>query len=318
MSTIQIFEYDDRYRSSCIHLLKNTFPGESDEETFKWRFESAEAGKPLIICAGDGDAVVSFNSWIEWKFALNDIIYSGYQSGESATEPTYRGRGILARILKHADELAVDRGIEFLFGFPSDMIYRTFYGAGYIPIGILKYRLRFINPVGKTEENVEASDIREYCFEHLMDRKKVSPVIDPDYLVWRYRKNTKKYDLVKYSENNNVAVFILRRARYVNKRYNVSCNEVLLLDCMFSTFNDLFISNAFRHVDSVYRRKAVWIKAFFSENCDRGRALSPHFHVILGSRYETLCVKAIRKKLNNSQLFNHNHWDVTPHILDCF
>lgn len=62
MNDIKIKEFSSDDKESSIELLKSTFPGVSNEETFKWRYESYEKLKPLIIIAKAGEKVVSYVS----------------------------------------------------------------------------------------------------------------------------------------------------------------------------------------------------------------------------------------------------------------
>jgi GNAT superfamily N-acetyltransferase len=316
MLNIVTSEYYSADKTSCIKLLKNIFPGTSDEVTFQWRFESSLRHQPIMICAKDQDKVVSFNSWLPWEFVYKNKIFLGYQSGESATYPEYRRKGILGKVLRYADEIAQKRNADFLFGFPSPMIYNTFYKAGYYPVGILPYRLRLINPFGKATVSKTVYGFNDFPQHTIIEYNKITPVNDIDYFDWRYTKNPKSYSILKYTENNNEAIFILRPSIYYNTKYHIRLNELLLLDCHFTSYNEIFIRNAFKHIDKTYKHKASYLKGFINTNTDRGRAISQHFHLTIKSRHEIQCIKPIAKELDRSIFFNHNNWDLLPHIVD--
>jgi hypothetical protein len=316
MSKINISQYTPADRVSCIALLKTTFPGNSDENTFKWRFESNLLHAPIIICARDQNRVISFNSWLPWEFLYKDKTYLGYQSGESATYKEYRRKGIWSKVLNFADEIARENNSDFLFGFPSHMSYKSFYNAGYCPIGIFAYRLRLVNPLSSSIEEKTDKKVIKLSSDYPYERNKITPINNDTYFNWRYVNNTKRYLFLEYNENNNQAVFIVRPSEYINKRYHISVKEINLLDCNFTSYNEIFIRNAFKHIDKTFSRRALYIKSFISENTDRGRAIKKHFHVKLKSRFETLCVKPIRKNIEKSIFFNHNNWDILPHVID--
>lgn len=316
MSEIKIVEYSKADKSSCIELLKNIFPGASDENTFQWRFESNLRHSPILICAKDRDKVVSFNSWLPWEFVYGDKIYLGYQSGESGTYQEYRRRGIWGNVLSYMDEIVQKRNIDFLFGFPSHMSYSQFYKSGYYPIGIFPYHLRLFNPLGITIAEKTGFGFDETPKHIITEYNKITPITDADYFNWRYRKNPKSYSILKYTENNNQAIFILRLSTYYNKKYHIRIKELLLLDCHFTSYNEIFISNAFKHIDKTYRRKAAFLRGFIGDNTDRGRAISNFFHFKITSRFETLCIKPAAKEIDWSVFFNHNNWDILPHVVD--
>jgi GNAT superfamily N-acetyltransferase len=316
MPEFTISEYKKHDRNSCIDLLETTFPGTSDEHTFAWRFESKYRRPPLLLCAKDGDKVISFNSWIPWEFTYNNHVYSGYQSGESATDSNYRRRGIFGAVLTYAEQLARDRNIDFFFGFPSRLSYNAFYNAGYYPIGTFSYRVRIINPFKKYSKITSASKSDTLSLRALVQQGKLTPLVDRAYVEWRYFENPKTYEIVKYIENNNEAIFAIRNSKYYNKRYKIRISESLLLDCQFNSFNDIFIRNAFDYLDKLSFGKALYIRTFLNENTDRGRAISKHFHFRIKSMLETLIIKPINKSLASDVLFNYFNWEIMPHLKD--
>lgn len=316
MKQIEIVEYSSEYRSSCIDLLKRTFPGSSNEETFSWRYEREGTGRPLMVCAMDGDRVVSFNSWVEWRFQYRDLTYRAYQSGDSATDEQYRRMGIWGKILGLGEKIARERGIDFFFGFPSAMSYGGFYKTGYQRVGAFPFSFRLINPMLRSSEEIERDLHEEITHRSLMEKDKISPVTDPDYFHWRYLKGPRKYEIIRFSEESNDATFVVRMTVYLNKRFGISVPELSLIDCHFSSLNQPFLKKAFRHLDRLYSRKAFWVRTFFNENTDKGKAMSPYFHIRLKARFETLIVKAMKQDLDYDVFFNCNNWDILPHVVD--
>ena len=315
MRGIEIVEYTSDYRSSCIDLLERTFPGSGSEQAFAWRFERAEAGQPLMVCALDGDRVVSFNAWVEWKFQYGGRTYRAYQSGDSATDKRYRRMGIWGRILDAGEKIAAEREIDFFFGFPSAMSFGGFYKAGYQRVGAFPFSFRVINPLLQACEPMDGNGdgIAHRC---LVERDKITPVEDERYFRWRFTEGPRRYDVVHFSEESNDATFVLRRALYHNKRFNIRVPEVFLLECRFSSLNDPFVQSAFKHLDRLYSRKGLWMRTFFNEHTDRGKAISRFFHIRLKERFETLIVKAMRRDLDYDVFFNCRNWDVLPHVVD--
>ena len=181
MSDIRIEEYAPKYRKKCIDLLSKTFKA-SDEKAFQFRFENRSL-EPLIIIALDGEDVVSFNSWIPWKFRYNKTEIIGYQSGESATDKNYRRRGIFSNILKYADQIADNKNIDFFFGYPSEMSYGILYRLGYRPLSNMYFSLKLISPFLKNEKMIEVNSITN---EYLVEDIKITPVLDQEYFKWRY------------------------------------------------------------------------------------------------------------------------------------
>lgn len=316
MDEINIVEYNREDKNSCIDLLKKTFVDTSDEITFNWRFESSLRPTPLIVCAKHRDKVISFNSWIPWEFLYNGKKFVGYQSGESATDPQYRGKGIWGKTLSYADKIALDRNIDFLFGFPSKMSYSAFHKAGYYPICNFYFHNRIINPFKKRMDKKTDYQYDDFNHQIIMERNKITPIFDSGYFRWRYLDNPKNYDVIKYDENNNQAIFILTKGKRYNPKHKVNINIIKLLDCQFSCYHDKFINNAIEYLEKIYSRKAFLITTFFNENTDKGRAIIKHFNIKDKSRFEPFSIKPLNKNIEYSFLFNYNNWDILPHVVD--
>jgi hypothetical protein len=309
MNNITFKEYSPEDRSGCIELLKSTFP-DSNDSTFKWRFESEKRRKSLIVCAKQGEKVISFNSWIPWEFRYNENIYLGYQSGESATDINYRGKRLFGKLLNFGEEIASKMGIDFLFGFPSKLSFNPFYRSGYYPISVNHYYLRVLNPFHKSEKRkTEIPPIFNFD-QMLFQNNKITPSIDYNYYKWRYLENIKDYEVIEYSENNCVVIFVLRLKKHKGM------NEVLLLDFYSNTYNDVVFEHAIKYLDKVYSRKAIYVRTFFNENSDRGQLLKNYFTVRVKSKFSILVIKATSKRISTNILLNSRYWDLMPHCVD--
>lgn len=307
---IVIEAYERKDRDECIRLLAATFPDTSNEATFVWRFESGGRPDPIIICAKHRGKVISFNSWIPWEFTYRGKGYLGYQSGESATHVEYRGKGIFKRVVNHADQVAMQRGVDFFFGFPNPASYGSFITCGYRAVATNRYSVRVLHPFKKGRAyDIEKAD-RCLAQVMLVQEDRITPAVNQAYDKWRYDINTKDYDTIEYAEDGSLAVFILQ------KRIRKGIPEALLLDCQLTNYNEIFVDNAFEHLDAVYTRRACYIRTFFNENTDRGRTLKKYFSLRVKNKYQILIVKNISSRLDSNILFNAYNWDLMPHCVD--
>ncbi len=309
---IVIRDFAERDKERCVRLLAGTFPGQSDAHTFGWRFEKTPKGKPILLCAHYRERIVSFNSWIPWEFLFRGEKFTGYQSGESATHPDFRGKGIFSQILREGEKRARDLKIDFLFGFPSEMSYGAFYRCGYYPIAQYRYSIRPLNFLlsrGGPESRTAAPAPPAAPRTLLRENEKITPVFDPEYLRWRYLENSKRYVFADFRENNLEAFFTLRENRRKFFR------EALLLDWQGNTFQTRFVERSLQSLPAKLGRRAVFLRTFFNENSDRGRALQRYFIRVPG-RDLTLIVKPLRRTLSEEVLLNRNNWDLMPHIVD--
>jgi len=316
MKNYEILEYNDKYRDSCIDLLKRVFPGSSDQCTFAWRFDTSEENKPIIVCAVDAGKVISFNSWIQWKFKYQEKTFTAYQSGESGTDINYRRMGIWEKVIRLGEKIAIERKIDFFFGFPTPISFRGFIKAGYQHIGTFDLSLRIINPALFRTTGVGQKNHQEFSQTCLLQQTKITPVVSSEYINWRYHKNPKQYQIITYSEKSNLLAFVIKQSRYYNKRFKISFPEIVLLECCTNCFDRIFLDKAFSHLDRLFSRKAVWIRTFFSKQTIRGKALSPYFHLHRDAKSAIFILKKINQELDDNLLTNFDNWDIFPHVVD--
>lgn len=318
MKDIKIIEYSEEYRDSAMNLLKQTFPSLSKED-FSWRFDSShDEHKPIIVCAVDSGKVISFNSWNKWLFMWEGKTFVGYQSGDSATDKNYRRMGIWRKIRSLGEQIAKDRGyIDFLFGFPGEMSFNGVLKEGHHHVGTYDKNIRIINPflfyLNKKEKQFTSLD-REPIF--LSQKNKITPVVDSKYIEWRYHRNPKDYRIINYSENNDLAMFVVRHGSYFNKRYRISVPEVKILDCRFTSYEESFVHNALKHIESLFSRKAVWLETFFNEGTEKGKALKHHFRLKFKNKGVKLTFQKINPVVDNDLFFKFDNWDLQPHVVD--
>ncbi len=318
MNDIIIKEFSVNEKESSINLLKATFPNASDENTFRWRYETYHKHKPLIIIALSGDKVLSFVSMIPWKFNYLEKELIGYQACEGATDFNFRNRGLLTRMNLYAINLAIDMGIDFYFAFPSRMSYGPTYRSGYTPVIKFNFRKRYILNFTKIKNRIE-SDKNFFTDEDdfIWEQDKISPVFDSYYHNWRYNENPFDYDTLVYSENNNKAVFVIRNNKSLKKKFGIIPRKVMLVDFQTTSFYEEFLENAFNILFKSYSLNASYITTFFNLNTVKGRILSKYFKSPANIESRVLCVKPIRFK-DKKILFNSALWDLMPHVVDYY
>jgi hypothetical protein len=150
----------------------------------------------------------------------------------------------------------------------------------------------------------------------LSERNKLTPIVDASYIEWRYHRNPKNYRIIEYFEDDEKATFMLRERMYNNKRFRIRFPEVELLDYRFTNYNQEFIHNSFKYIDSVFSRKAVWFSTFFNDNTDKGNALKHQFHTKFKNRGGQLIYKRINPAIDNGLFSNFDNWDLQPHVVD--
>ncbi len=320
MENISIIEcLEEKDKIAGINLLNKTFSGTTNLDTLAWHEATLKYKKykPLMVCAKDNDKVISVCNWIPWEFVYEGNKYIAYQSCEGATNGEYRGKGIWRRVVKYGNDILVDRGIDFLFCFPATLSYYPLCRAGYHPIGNFEFSVKIVNPIKRRGKGNDEFELENLPVNHLIEKNKITPEISLNYFKWRYLGSPKAYEFVRYTERNNEALFVVRKTKYYNKRYRIKVNELLILDCQFTSFHQQFIMNAFKYLERRYSGSVFQLRTFFNQNTDRGRAIWKCFHVHFRWSFETLIVKPTKKgSRDQGILLNYNNWDIMPHVVD--
>jgi len=318
MPNIEIFEYTPNDRESCLILLEKAFSGISDEYNFAWRHELSKIGNPIILCAKHNDKIVGFESYLPWRFRYGNKEYFGYQGGESATEQNYRGHGIQNRLKNFACELALEKGIDFLFGSGTLPNLKAAFKAGYYPVASFPLYQKIVSPFLKQSSEAKMIEPKIPFYTMLREENKITPIVDDRYMEWRYSMNPKEYNIIEAEKDNNKAFFCVRKRKLWNKILRISTSDLLVLDCQFSSFNDRFINWAFNCLESVFSRHVMTMSLFLNTNSDRGRAISKQFRYTRSSHDYGLIFRPIKTELNLNIFLNYNNWDVLPHIVDWY
>jgi len=319
MSEIKICEYTKDDRMGCIRLLKDTFPGLSGEENFAWRFESSRLNAPLMVCAKHNDDVVGFHSWLPWRFTYDNRQYIGYQGGEAATDKHYLRQGIQNRIVNYGCTLALEKNIDFIFGGGGHQAtLKSYYNSGFYQVANFPIYQRIVRPFLKKCSEAKLVKAKKPLKMMLREEKKITPIVDDNYMEWRYSMNPKDYSVVEIEKDNSQAQFCVRKRRLPIRKLRIKTNDLLVLDCQFSSLNDRFIKWAFNCLESLYSGNVMTISTYLNENTDRGRAISRYF-TFKGYYYKQgLMFLPIKKDLDLNVFLNQNNWDWLTHLVDWY
>lgn len=88
--------------------------------------------KENTLVISDGDKVVSALYLIESHVVKDEKIYNAYYVYAVATLPSYRGKGLMASLLRTADDVAMKRNVSYLFLVPGEeSLYEMYKKFGY-------------------------------------------------------------------------------------------------------------------------------------------------------------------------------------------
>lgn len=140
------------YESSLLDRfarLHHRYYGDSPEakiDLIRRRFEHDYTREgSIIVVAMDGDQLVGTQTYTHWPYALGERRFKVIQSGMTLVDEDYRGRRLFVRMLAHGNELARERGVDFVTGFPHQLSYRGLERDGWAHVGYPRWFLRPLN-----------------------------------------------------------------------------------------------------------------------------------------------------------------------------
>ncbi|MDN5797171.1 MAG: GNAT family N-acetyltransferase [Intrasporangium sp.] len=109
-------------------LFAVVFGHDRGAEHHSWKFDRNPAGPPVVVVAQDGARIVGQYALWPMRLAIGTDLILGAQSLDTMTHPDYRGQGMFTALARECMDLATQRGIEVLFGFPNEASYPAFVG----------------------------------------------------------------------------------------------------------------------------------------------------------------------------------------------
>lgn len=101
-------------------LFRNVFNFDRGEDHYRWKFFDNPDGPPVISVAEDAGKLVGQYALWPTRMRLGSAVVLGAQSLDTMTHPDYRRQGMFTVLTEHCMNLATDRGVEVLYGFPLE------------------------------------------------------------------------------------------------------------------------------------------------------------------------------------------------------
>ena len=169
-----------------------------NESWFNWKYRGCPDGECLLVCAIDGDIVAGCVAMRIGRIAINgqEKIYGA--SYENFVNPKYQRRGIFVKLIKIAETICYNRGMEFLICFPNSNSLPGYKKAGWISQRVMKCRikitstLRVISNLSSLRKPFILRNIKNNVIElsdkefDWTDKHRNMPIWDKEYLMWRF------------------------------------------------------------------------------------------------------------------------------------
>lgn len=225
-------------RSAVLELLSASLgwlPDEHFDHFFDWKHNQSPFGPSPAWVAIDADRLVGFRTFLRWEYeSAGGKVSRAVRAVDTATHPSFQGRGIFRRLTLAALEDLAEDGVDFVFNTPNEQSRPGYLKMGWTEVGRLPTSVRpasLTSPLRMARARVPAerwstpSDAGRPAEEVLGDASLADllAVLSPDdrlhtrrtpaYLRWRYGFGPLAYRTVTVSDHvgDGLAVFRLRR-----------------------------------------------------------------------------------------------------------
>jgi len=115
---------DDGQSVRGLHGL--VFGSQVSAEAWEWQYLRNPAGRAVVVVAESDQGVVGQYALIPLRMKAQGRPCLGSLSLDTMVHPDYRGQGVFIRLAERAYQLAAERGIDLVYGFPNQNSHHAF------------------------------------------------------------------------------------------------------------------------------------------------------------------------------------------------
>lgn len=175
-------------------------------------------GMSHVLLAEQEGILVGVRAFMQWKWQLEEEVWTSYRAVDTATHPKHQGKGIFKKLTLTALEDVQEKGDCFVFNTPNNQSRPGYLKMGWKEVGKINvavvftfcyfFRLLFKS---QTAEKVDNSKLEALCQLHNNHFKYKSVIFTPksmSYLKWRYEENLLQEYHVISTPNFYIAMYI--------------------------------------------------------------------------------------------------------------
>lgn len=147
--SIQIAAYSHEMRKDVIALICEEYGSDptSEEERFVRYYDHPfQRDQAIRLVAMDGARVVGFQSLVSWPFQNGSTQLRSLQLGSIFVAKNCRGRGLFGRMLRHQEAVLEKSKIDFLVGFPVNILLGSYVRDQWLHLFDLSWYARLVHP----------------------------------------------------------------------------------------------------------------------------------------------------------------------------
>ena len=202
----------DKYIPSLVNLWNKVFGDEREyiDLFFKEAYFDSECFAEII-----DDEVVSALYLLKCIIKYDGKIYRGRYLYAAATLPEYRGKGLMSKLIKEAQDYVNSENLDFIALVPANDGLYGYYSAFDFIEAMYKYRFKIEKDTATMRAYREISDGEEFS--------KIRNSIDGDMLVYNDICNKYAYECLRYSD---VRVFSFSDNSYYAEGEELFCSDM--------------------------------------------------------------------------------------------
>lgn len=218
-----------------VSLGETLLPKSTDY--WSWKHSENPFGKSPVLVCWDGDEIVGVRAFMRWNWRQRDTIFRSVRAVDTATHPSYQGKGIFKKLTLQLVEECTNDDVQFVFNTPNAQskpgyLKMGWSEAGRLPITVgLSGFLPFLRKIDERccELNyvLDHPGLSDLIAFHSERADTVVTDLSLAYLKWRYRD----VPLVKYhaiSVERNMALAGVLFVRLKQGKLGV---ELRITDC---------------------------------------------------------------------------------------
>ena len=323
------FDIEKQELEAFFETYNLCFGEKIDAAYLKWKYCDNPAGRVIAFEATHNDHFAGFYGSIPEYYFINNIKVRVYQAVDAIIHPDYRKKRLFTMLVEKTQEevsrqypdsfaIAVP-GSNSFHGFVNKLNWKCIHHFSYIFIN--KHTFKLANTLVKKEE-FYIHDIASFASPGIVDflsrtqkqGAKIKPLIDPDFLDWRIKKNPlKKYSSVSFNKESTVKGIVI----YSIHKKNRCCIEWIAADPdQYKNILRAFCDLIFNHktVNFIYTWKPV--SPLMTRSMRRIGFITNPFKKGPFSYKVPFIIHTNKNEINNVNLSDIENYELQPIIQD--
>lgn len=219
-------------KEAIIELLQLSL-GESKlkktQEIWDFKHKKNPFGVSPVFLAEENKTIIGVRAFMQWRWQLEDNLWTSYRAVDTATHPNYQGKGIFKTLTVKALDYVQSLGDCFVFNTPNDQSRPGYLKMGWKEVGKINVIIActffyFYKLLGKNINNKNLatdSQLNILCDFHNTNLKLQKVIFTPKsakYLKWRYEDNLLQQYKVISKPEFYIAMYIKKHRFYKELR----------------------------------------------------------------------------------------------------